>query len=89
MNKCKHGLKVGTCWTCKTGERIKPSGESKKGDGLFHEIEIHRCGHDNWNWPGSQTKRIEKDMGLKPNKTLEAEGNGPWFPIPKTPCDIG
>lgn len=22
--KCKHGLSMGTCWTCKTGERIQP-----------------------------------------------------------------
>lgn len=81
--KCKHGLTVGTCWTCKTGKRIKPPKEIK-GDGLFHGIDIkYPEGHDSWSWNWDAKRRAAWE------ETKERVREEQLKMIPKTPCDIG
>lgn len=80
--KCKHGLTIGTCWTCKTGERIKEPVQNPKrvirGDGLFHAIEVKHPGgkmYSRWQWMTDPLKMVSRSMGLDEKKCGEWEKN--------------
>jgi hypothetical protein len=47
MNKCKHGLTVGTCYTCKTGKRIEPA---EKGQHNVYQFVTQECYTYWYNW---------------------------------------